>query len=194
MKKLLLWPLLALFGLAAKSQVAVTDTSTRIYLVRHAEKEPDGSKDPSLSKAGFARAGDLMRTLQDRNIQRIYVTQFRRSRMTADSMHLQLGIETVEYNGKDTTGDDLVKQITDHNDWGKSILVIGHSNTILRIAKRFGAKVEDSLDIPEYEYDNLVFLKFKNGKAIMVRWKYGTFSKPPGEPKAVPVDNMKAGN
>lgn len=194
MKKQFLLFLLAAISLGASAQVAVTDTSTRIYLVRHAEKETDGSKDPALSKTGRERAGDLLRTLQDRNIQRIYVTQYQRTQMTADSMRIQLGIDTVHYNGKDSTGEDLIRKITQHNDWGKSILVIGHSNTILRIAQRLGAKIGDSPDIPDYEYDNLIFLKFKNGKAIMVRWKYGKFSKAPGEPKDVPMDSMKGGN
>ena len=49
--------------------------------------------------------------------------------MTSDSIRIQLAIDTVHYLA-DTTGNDLLEKIKVHNDVGKTILVIGHSNTI----------------------------------------------------------------
>jgi hypothetical protein len=50
---------------------------TKIFIVRHAEKET--GKDPLLTAAGNARAGDLMRVLQNEGIQKIYVSQYKRT-------------------------------------------------------------------------------------------------------------------
>lgn len=185
MKPLVLLAILAGAAFTASAQVAVTDTSTRIYIVRHAEKEQ--GKDPVLTPAGLRRAGDLARVMQDKRIQRIYVTQYLRTQMTADSVRILLGVDTVHYLA-DTTGEDLIRQIGLHNDWGKPILVVGHSNTILRIARRFGVKLEGSADVPDYEFDNLLYLRFKNGKPIFVNWKYGVFSKYIPEGKPTPME------
>ncbi len=110
--------------------------NTNIYLVRHAEKE--NGNDPLLTEAGRKRAGDLARALKDRNIQRVYVTKYRRTQMTADSMRLLLGIDTVHYLA-DTTGEDLFNKVKKNNDLGKAILVIGHSNTIPKIIRSIGS-------------------------------------------------------
>ena len=67
--------------------------NTSIYIVRHAEKQT--GKDPLLTADGNARAGDLMRELKNKKIKRIYVTEYKRTQHTADSLHLQLNTDTV---------------------------------------------------------------------------------------------------
>ncbi|MEI9957485.1 MAG: histidine phosphatase family protein [Ferruginibacter sp.] len=52
----------------------------------------ESGKDPVLTKEGNQRAGDLMRTLKDKHIKRIYVTQFKRTQMTGDSLRIQLAL------------------------------------------------------------------------------------------------------
>ena len=81
---------------------------TKIFIVRHAEKET--GKDPLLTPAGNARAGDLMRVLQNEGVQKIYVSQYKRTQMTADSMRIQLKVNTVQY-AADTLCDNLVNTI-----------------------------------------------------------------------------------
>ncbi|MBL0183654.1 MAG: hypothetical protein IPP96_15750 [Chitinophagaceae bacterium] len=49
--------------------------------------------------------------------------------MTADSMRIQLGIDTVHY-GADTVCDNLISAIMEHRDFGKTILIVAHGNTI----------------------------------------------------------------
>src|SRR4051812_12158967 len=95
MKKLIL--IIALFSAKnnAMSQDKTFPDHTNIYLVRHAEK--DAGRDPQLTEAGKKRAADLAHILKDKNIQRIYVTDYRRSWMTADSLRIQSGIDTVGY-------------------------------------------------------------------------------------------------
>ena len=142
---------------------------TIIYLVRHAEKEE--GNDPELKLAGKQRAGDLMRLLKNRHLQRIYVTQFRRTQMTADSLRIQLGIDTVHYLA-DTTGSGLLEKIKQHHDFGKNILIIGHSNTVPVIIKRSGI-LKQPADIPGNEFDNLFIVKKVRGKATLTIKKYG---------------------
>ena len=159
------------FWLAA--QTVIPAEKTIIYLVRHAEKEK--GDDPQLSDNGKQRAGDLMRTLKSKKLQRIYVTQYRRTQMTSDSLRIQLAIDTVHYLA-DTTGNDLLEKIKAHNDVGKTILVIGHSNTIPVIIKILGVKNQPIPDIPDNEFDNLFIVKIKKRQAILSIKKYGAIS------------------
>lgn len=134
---------------------------TKIYIVRHAEKE--AGKDPLLTAAGNARAGDLMRYLQNRAVQKIYVSQYRRTQNTADSLRLQLNIDTVHYSA-DTLCDNLVNAIMEHSDFGKTILIIGHSNTIPQIIRKFGVHDYPYGDIADIDYDNLFLITYKKEK------------------------------
>lgn len=143
---------------------------TKIFIVRHAEKET--GKDPVLTPAGSIRAGDLMRALQNEGVQKIYVSQYKRTQMTADSMRMQLNINTVQY-AADTLCDNLVNTIMENGDFGKTILVIAHSNTIPQIIRKFGVTDYPYGDIPDNEFDNLFVISYKKGKAKLKRMKYG---------------------
>jgi phosphohistidine phosphatase SixA len=140
-----------------------------IYLVRHAEKE--SGNDPVLTTDGKQRSGDLFRVLKNKKLQRIYVTQFRRTQMTADSLRIKLNIDTVRYVA-DTTGVSLLEQLAAHKDFGKTILVIGHSNTIPILIKKLGV-TQPIKPIADNEFDNLFKVKYRKGKAQLSTLKYG---------------------
>jgi phosphohistidine phosphatase SixA len=146
---------------------------TKIFIVRHAEKET--GKDPLLTAAGNARAGDLMRALQNEGIQKIYVSQFRRTQNTGDSLRLQLKIDTVHY-AADTLCDNLINAIMEHNDFGKTILIIGHSNTLPQIIRKLGVTDYPYGDIPDNEFDHLFMITYKKEKAKLKQRKYGAGS------------------
>jgi phosphohistidine phosphatase SixA len=152
---------------------------TNIYFVRHAEKE--SGNDPVLTANGKKRAGELMRSIKDKNIKRIYVTQFKRTQMTADSMRLQLGIDTVHYVADDS-GQDLFNQIAAHHDFKNSILVIGHSNTIPVCIKKMGVENFPAVNIPDAEFDNIYKVYYRRPflflhlKAHVKKGKYGSAS------------------
>lgn len=146
---------------------------TKIYLVRHAEK--DTGNNPQLTAAGRKRAGDLLHILQNKNVQRIYATQFRRTQQTGDSLRIQLHIDTLLYKA-DTTGETVYNKIIAAGDGGKTILIIGHSNTVPKIIRRLGAAGFPANDIPDNEFDNLYLLTYKNGKAVVQVMKYGAAS------------------
>ncbi|MBK7306771.1 MAG: histidine phosphatase family protein [Chitinophagaceae bacterium] len=146
---------------------------TKIFIVRHAEKE--SGKDPLLTAAGNARAGDLMRVLQNEGIQKIYVSQYRRTQNTGDSLRLQLKIDTVQY-AADTLCDNLINAIMVHSDFGKTILIIGHSNTLPQIIRKLGVTDYPYGDIPDNEFDNLFVITYKKEKAKVKVMKYGAKS------------------
>jgi phosphohistidine phosphatase SixA len=153
----------------AQQEAAVT----KIFIVRHAEKE--SGKDPVLTSAGNARAGDLMRALQNDGIQKIYVSQYKRTQQTADSMRIHLNINTVQYMA-DTLCDNLVNSIMENADFGKTILIIAHSNTIPHIIRKFGVTDYPYGDIPDNEFDNLFVITYKKEKAKLNKMKYGAKS------------------
>ena len=164
--------LVVLSIIAFNKHIPAQDTKavTKIFIVRHAEKE--SGNDPALTVSGNKRAGDLMRALQNRGIQKMYVSQYRRTQQTADSMRLQLGIDTAHYLA-DTLCDNLVNSIMQHADFGKTILIVAHSNTIPQIIRKFGVKDYPYKDIPDNEFDNLFEVSYKNEKAKLKLMKYG---------------------
>ena len=134
--------------------------------------EKETGKDPVLTIAGRQRAGDLMRKLKHKHIRRIYVTQYLRTQMTADSMRIQLGIDTVHYVA-DTTGEDLVKKIFQHGDTRNSILVIGHTNTLPQIIRKLGVMNFPKGNLPDEEFDNLFLVRSKMHTVKLSKYKYG---------------------
>jgi phosphohistidine phosphatase SixA len=155
---------------SANGQVAKDDDKTTIYLVRHAEKEK--GDDPLLTSEGKKRAGDLMRALKSKHIQRIYVTEYRRTQMTGDSLRIQVGIDTVHYLA-DTTGDSFVAKLKEQNDFGKAILVIGHSNTLAFIIERLCIAEQQIPVIADNEFDYLFIVKLRKDHATLTVKKYG---------------------
>lgn len=148
---------------------------TKIYIVRHAEKQ--NGEDPLLTEDGNKRAGDLMRTLKDKKIRRIYVSEYKRTQHTADSLHLQLGVDTVIYNA-DTSCLKLFESITSHKDWSHHIVIISHSNIMQKIIYKLGITDFPQQNIPAPEFDNLYIVSFKNKKPVLQHLKYGKPSAP----------------
>jgi len=174
MKRIVLLLLACAFSSILSAQRINKVVNSRIYIVRHAEKET--GKDPGLTTAGRQRAGDLMRKLKNKHIRRIYVTEYRRTQMTADSLRIQLGIDTLHYPAGDTTLVDLMSMIAQHGDHRKTILVIGHSNTIPNMLRKLGVLNFPPENIADEEFDNLFLVRTKNHKIKLTKYKYGAAS------------------
>lgn len=154
----------------ANAQLITFKDNAKIYLVRHAEKLT--GDDPLLTTEGNKRAGDLMRTLKDKKIARIYVTEFKRTQHTGDSLRIQSGIDTVQYLS-DTSCIDLLNKIKGNADLNRAILIIGHSNTLPTIIRKLGLPEYASEDIPSNEFDNLFLIRFKKGVPSITKTKFG---------------------
>ncbi|MEO7265185.1 MAG: histidine phosphatase family protein [Ferruginibacter sp.] len=144
--------------------------NTTIYLVRHAEK--DTGNNPTLTEGGRHRAGDLMRYLKKAKINHIYSTAYKRTEMTGDSLRVNRAIEMVNYPPK-ANWMELTELLKKNNDLGKTVLFIGHSNTIPLLIKTFGIADFPQADLPDNSFDDIFIIRYKKGKAVVKRKKYG---------------------
>jgi len=158
------------------AQIIPLAKGTRIFLVRHAEK--DTGNNPALSKAGKERAGDLYRMLQGEQIDKVYFSRYRRTRQTADSLLSYTKADTFSYKA-DTSGEGLAEslKLTATPISGEHILIIGHSNTIPAIIRKLGVADFEPNELPDNEYDNLYVITFSQGKPSVKRMKYGKQSR-----------------
>lgn len=74
-----------LFACCFSLDVVAVDASHSyaLYLIRHAEKQLDGSSDPGLTEAGKHRSEQLAKWFQDKDIEDIWSSDYRRTRDTA---------------------------------------------------------------------------------------------------------------
>ncbi len=143
-----------LFGILSQSAIAQTETT--IYLIRHAEKA-DSSPNTELSPEGKKRANDWANYFQLLTIDFIYSTQYIRTQSTGLPTAISQKKEIIAYNPSEL---DLKKIITENA--GKTILIIGHSNTIPKHINQLLGE-EKYPEIPENEFGNLYCIKEKKG-------------------------------
>lgn len=129
-----------------------------IYLVRHAEKAADGSKDPALTEVGKHRSENLADVLRSAGITKIYSSDFNRTRETAAPLAERLGLEIQIYDPKalDPLAVNLLKLT-------ENALVVGHSNTTPELAETMGGDGGTPI-VEEWEYDRLYLLQTENGQ------------------------------
>ena len=89
-----LWPALpAAVGFCCAA-AAPARAQKAVILVRHAEKV-DESEDPLLSAAGKARARALARSLRTAGVKAVYVTQYKRTGLTAAPLAAAAGLKPI---------------------------------------------------------------------------------------------------
>lgn len=129
--------------------------TTTIVVVRHAEKSTDDPRDPSLSSAGQQRARDLADLLKDAGVSAFYVTQYKRTRHTAEPLAQKLAMPLVERPvstaNSATYAKDLAREVLSSSA-GKTVLVVGHSNTVPQIVKAFSGHEIKAIQDPEYDH------------------------------------------
>jgi len=146
--------LLSCFGLCNTSAGEGVDGFT-LYLVRHAEKEADGSRDPILTEVGEDRSKKLASWFTDRDINDIWSSDYFRTRDTARPLSSQLGLTLKIYDPRDQT--ELVRQLLERQ---RNALVVGHSNTIPELARLLCQCT--IVDMDESEHDRLIMISYEN--------------------------------
>lgn len=141
--------------------VAEKNVVTKIILLRHAEKEKDGSKDPKLSKEGMLRAEKLNFMLSDFSIDKLFATAYIRTQKTLGVVSKSRNISITNYDARDK---NFAKQLV-KNEMGKTIIVAGHSNTIPALVNAL-IKEDKYKDLSEEEYGKLWILTFSNEELI----------------------------
>ncbi len=133
------------------------EEARNIYLVRHAEKRLDGTRDPSLTKAGRLRANNISQQLSNSNIIAVYSTNYKRTKQTALPLAKLLEISLSLYDPRQLG--KFAKKILSGNG---NVLIVGHSNTTPELIKLLGG---DSYGpIADTVYDRLYQLSIKESK------------------------------
>jgi broad specificity phosphatase PhoE len=145
---------------------------TTIFLVRHAEKVGDGSADPALTLAGAARADELAYVLEHVKLDAIYSTPYKRTKQTVLPTAKEKGLEVKIYKpGEEGFLQKLLQAFP-----GGSILIVGHSNTIPKMANELASR-SDFRDLDDATYDNLFIACVPTeGKAAILRMRFGAHS------------------
>lgn len=148
----------------------VSVAGTTVVLVRHAEKSTDDPRDPSLSAIGEQRARDLSAVLKDAGVTDVYVTQYKRTRQTADPLAQASGISILERpidaTNSATYAQDLAHEILTRSA-GKSVLVVGHSNTVPDIVKALSGSAVPPLTDAEYDHIYIVTIPAAGSPRVM---------------------------
>lgn len=146
----------------------MTPEGTTVILIRHAERvAAPGNDDPHLSAAGKKRAKLLLHVLSQANISAIYTSEKIRTKETAQPLADELGLSPI--NTLDVQG---IKKDILLNHAGKTVLVVGHTNTVPEVIQLLGDTSGHEID--DEEFDNMfVATVLGQSKVRVTRLKYG---------------------
>jgi phosphohistidine phosphatase SixA len=133
------------------------DHDYSVYLVRHAEKQSGGERDPVLTEAGQHRAEQLANWFQDKAIKDIWSSDYHRTRDTVKPLLSSHGLELMLYDPRDLPALSA-KLLNNQN----NALVVGHSNTTPELARLLCDCVIGDMD--ESEYDRLIVVSVVDGE------------------------------
>jgi 2,3-bisphosphoglycerate-dependent phosphoglycerate mutase len=163
--------ILFIFLILIAVQSVQAQETTRIWIVRHGEKDltDPKEKDPELSVEGKERAEVLVKYLKGKKIDGLFSTDYKRTRGTLTPLASQRNLDLKFYNSKDNTA--LVDTIL-NNYKGQNVVICSHSNRILGIIEAFGA-VSPIKEITEQEYSHIFLLEIKGDHAKLKHKHYG---------------------
>lgn len=131
--------------------------ATTVIVVRHAEKATTNPQDPNpaLSPEGQQRARDLAELLRSRQVAAVIATQYARTQLTAqptaDAAHLV--IDTMPATRDVQAHAAAIAERIRTRYAGKTVLVVGHSNTVPKIVAALGGPA--LADLCDSAYGNL---------------------------------------
>jgi broad specificity phosphatase PhoE len=102
------------------------ETKTTYYLIRHAEKDRTDktNRNPNLNEQGINRAEKWMNYFKDIELNAVYSTNYKRTIQTAKPISESKKLEIKNYEPS-----RMYDAIFQNTTKGKTILVVGHSNT-----------------------------------------------------------------
>lgn len=138
-----------------------------VILFRHAERFPstkENNFDPELTAEGKARAEKLLEVLRKYKPEQIFSTNTKRTRATVEPAaenlleKYRIQIQVYDTEDEEAFAERLLKS------GAKTVAVAGHSNTVPKIANTL-LKQEKYTDFADDEYNKIIIVKIKNGKA-----------------------------
>ena len=137
-----------------------SDGLTRIFVVRHAEKDTSGrDDDPGLTPIGWKRAARLARMLEPIDLDAVYATQYERTQQTVSPAAGSARLEPVVVDAR--SYEELARKL-ETEPRGHNVLVCGHSNTVPALLAELG--VAESITIDDSDYDNLFIVTLRAGE------------------------------
>jgi len=125
---LILTVLLTLPTFAQENTEALENSieTTTYYFIRHAEKDRSDAtnKNPMLIQKGMFRSVKWTYVLENVKFDAIYSTDYNRTKQTAQPTAEKNGLEIIIYDARELYSEEFIK-----NTKGKTVLVVGHSNT-----------------------------------------------------------------
>ncbi len=147
-----------LVSLSIEAQTENKSDCTKVYLIRHAEKDRTDktNSNPHLNSLGTKRSLKWKDFFKNINFDIIYSTNYHRTLETIKPFSKN-GTELIIYNPSKIDYNEFVS-----NNKGKTILVVGHSNTIPTFTNRISNKNLYN-DIEDNNNSNLYVVTICNG-------------------------------
>jgi broad specificity phosphatase PhoE len=156
-----------LWCIAALSVPAPAFSAVTVFLTRHAERAGGVgamANDDPISPAGRERADLLARMLSDAGIQKIFVTEYKRTQETAAPLARKLNLAPQAIPGTGVV--DAIRALK-----SGAVLAVGHSNTLPEIITALGGPAIPK--IADDEFDNLYILTIDGKNVTLTRLHYG---------------------
>lgn len=121
-----------------------TSETTTYYFIRHAEKDrsDNTNRDPDLIQDGILRAAKWSLVFENVDFDAVYSTDYNRTKQTAQPTAEKNGLEVEIYDPTQLFSEEFVI-----NTKGKTVLVVGHSNTTPAFVNAvLGTKKYDDMD------------------------------------------------
>jgi phosphohistidine phosphatase SixA len=152
---------------------------TIVIFVRHGERGTEPAGNPELTPAGKARAAALVEYVRDAKVQVVLHTPLTRTRDTAlpTATHFGITPEVIPLTPGNSHIEAMAAAVRKHH--GKTILVVGHSNTIMQYIAALGGPRR--ADLCDHQYNGIYTLVMIHGEVHLVEGRYGA-ENPPAAP------------
>ena len=164
MKKIFFLLIIVISSIQIQAQDAAITT---YYLIRHAEKVRADStnKNPHLTEKGKSRAQNWSTVFKDVNFDMVYSTNYNRTIQTATPTANEKNLEMQFYNPKVLFDSNFQSETK-----GKTVLVVGHSNTTPQFVNKILAE-ERYTNIDDSNNSNLYIVTVINKETTVTLLK-----------------------
>ncbi|MFT5315569.1 MAG: 2,3-bisphosphoglycerate-dependent phosphoglycerate mutase [Candidatus Krumholzibacteriia bacterium] len=151
LKKIILLFALFVAGIACAEETQ----STKIFLIRHAPAVSDETNDPGLTAEGKALAQRWAAVFASESVSIIYSTDYKRTQQTAQAIADSQGeLPITSYDPRDFDLEQLLLEIS-----GKTVVIVGHSNTTPMVANGFLGE-ERFAQFDHEQYGTLIVVQY----------------------------------
>ena len=150
-------------------------STTRFYVVRHAEKTSNNCNAPLAQPQGFNRAGALKDSLLSKQVDSIFVSTCLRTQQTAQPLATAQSITMIQFEPTPDQTQSLISRLNKIK--GKNVLIAGHTNTVPEIV--LGLSGVTITPIADTDFDNMYIIRIRrspNVSRTMTHITYGAIT------------------